>query len=125
MTMRTDAMANRHPRATRVAAEIDDPRLAQIVDRLVKLYRPERVYLFGSRARGATTADSDYDLMVIVPDETPPERRASAPAYEALWDLHTAVDVLVWPRAAFEARLHLQASLPSAIEREGTLVYSR
>ena len=28
--------------------------------------QPERIYLFGSRARGNAGADSDYDIMVVV-----------------------------------------------------------
>jgi predicted nucleotidyltransferase len=29
---------------------------------------PQRIYLFGSKARGDPGADSDYDLAVIVPE---------------------------------------------------------
>ena len=117
-------MASRRGTVSGTAARIEDPILARIVDRLVATYRPERIYLFGSRARTGASDDSDYDLMVIVPDTTPPPLRRSARAYEALWDLHTAVDVLVWTREAFEQRLHLRASLPSTVTRDGRLVYS-
>ena len=41
-----------------------DPRLAEVVRKLVEAYRPERVYLFGSVARGEVEPDSDYDLLV-------------------------------------------------------------
>lgn len=51
---------------------------------MVKAYAPERIYLFGSVARGENRPDSDYDLMVIVPDEAPPERARSRLAYQAL-----------------------------------------
>ena len=61
-----------------------DPKLAEVVRRLVKAYAPERIYLFGSVARGENRPDSDYDLMVIVPDEAPPERARSRLAYQAL-----------------------------------------
>jgi predicted nucleotidyltransferase len=53
----------------------NDPLLAEIVRRLVEAYQPERIYLFGSKARGDAGPDSDYDLMVVVPDSAPPERR--------------------------------------------------
>ncbi len=48
----------------------DDPVVTEIVRRLVDVYRPERIYLFGSAARGEADADSDYDFMVV-PDDTP------------------------------------------------------
>jgi len=53
------------------------PVLKEIIQRLVSAYQPERIYLFGSVARGDAGLDSDYDLMVIVPDDAPPERRRS------------------------------------------------
>jgi predicted nucleotidyltransferase len=102
----------------------EDPALMEIVRRLVEAYRPERVYLFGSGARGETGPDSDYDLMVVVPDDAPAERRRSRVAYEALRGTGTAADVLVWTREAFESRLSLRASLPTTIVAEGRLLYA-
>ena len=43
------------------------PDLAEIVRRIVAAYEPERVYLFGSYARGDAGPDSDYDILVVVP----------------------------------------------------------
>jgi predicted nucleotidyltransferase len=57
-----------------MAPTADDPVLAEMVRRLVEVYRPERILLFGSIARGEAGPDSDYDLMVVVPDNTPPGR---------------------------------------------------
>src|SRR5216117_1799824 len=61
-----------------------DPRLRLVVGRLVEAYAPERIYLFGSVARGDADQDSDYDLMVVVPDDAPLERRGSRLACQAL-----------------------------------------
>lgn len=97
--------------------------LVEILDRLVSAYRPERVYLFGSVARGDAGPDSDYDILLIVADDSPPELLSPRRAYEALWGLRTAADVHVWPRKRFDSRLHLKASLPSAVVREGKLLY--
>lgn len=101
----------------------DDPVLGEVVDRLVAAYAPEEIYLFGSKARGDEGPDSDYDLLVVVPDEAPPERRRSRLAYQALRGTGTAADVLVCTRTYFERRLHLRASLPSTVVREGILVH--
>ena len=104
--------------------QIDDPVLVEIVRRLAEAFHPERVYLFGSRARGDAGPDSDYDLMVIVPDSAPPECRDSRRAYEVLWGIWTAADVLIWTKEAFDSRLHLKASLPSTVLDEGRLLYA-
>lgn len=98
--------------------------LDEIIRRLVRAYRPERIYLFGSRARGVRGTDSDYDLMVVVPDSAPPERRRSRLAYEVLRGTGTAADVLVWSREAFESRLHIRVSLPYTVKSEGRLLYA-
>jgi predicted nucleotidyltransferase len=102
----------------------EDARLAEIVRRLVEAYRPERIYLFGSRTRGEAGPDSDYDLLVVVPDEAPPERKRSRLAYQALWGTGAAADVLVCTHSYFEARRHLKASLPGTILREGRLLHA-
>lgn len=104
--------------------EIQDPKLAEIVRRLIEAYDPEKIYLFGSKARGDSGPDSDYDLMVIVSDDAPSDRRRSRLAYQALRGTGMAADILVWTRKAFESRLHLKASLPSTVVREGEMLYA-
>jgi predicted nucleotidyltransferase len=101
-----------------------EARLDEIVRRLVEAYRPERIYLFGSSARGEAGPHSDYDLMVVIPRSSEPAYRRAQQAHSLLWDLGTAVDILVWTHEEFEGRLHLKASLPSTIVREGRLLYA-
>ena len=55
----------------------DDPVLPDVVRRLVEVYHPLRIYLFGSAARGDAGPDSDYDIMVVVPDDTPADLQRS------------------------------------------------
>lgn len=98
--------------------------LVRILERLIEAYQPERVYLFGSKARGDYGPDSDFDLMVVVPDEAPEDRKQSQLAYQRLWGTGTAADVLVWTRERFESRTRLRASLPGTILREGRLLYA-
>ena len=100
-----------------------DPLLMEIVRRLVDAYHPERIYLFGSYARGESGPDSDYDIMVVVPHSDEPAYRRAQQAHSLLWDLGAAADILVWTRDAFASRVHLRASLPATILREGKLLY--
>ena len=101
-----------------------DPMLAEVVRRLVEVYHPDRIFLFGSTARGEAGPDSDYDIMVVVPDHSTPEHLDCDLAYRALRGLRIAKDVLVWTRSEFDKRLHLKASLPATILREGKLLYA-
>lgn len=102
----------------------DDPVLGEIVRRLVQAYEPERIYLFGSKARGDAGPDSDYDLMLIVPDNAPPERRRSRMAYKVLRGTGRAADVLVWTRTSFDSRLRVRTSLPAIVASEGRLLHA-
>jgi predicted nucleotidyltransferase len=104
--------------------QIADAQLREIVRRLVEAYQPQRVYLFGSHARGSSGPDSDYDLMLVMPDDAPPERCRSRLAYQALRGTGIAADVVVFTQAGFESRLHIPASLPAIVEREGRILYA-
>jgi predicted nucleotidyltransferase len=115
-------MALEHATTFRIPAP-GDPILAEAVRRLVETYRPERIYLFGSVARGDPGPNSDYDLLVIVPDDAPPTRRRSRLAYETLRGAGAAADVLVCTKSYFEQRRLLKASLPGTVLREGRLLH--
>ena len=102
---------------------IDDPALAEFVRRLVEIYHPLRIYLFGSRARGDWGPDSDYDLMIVLPDDTPEEKWQREAVHQAKRQTKAWSDVLVWPHRDFEETLHLRSSFPATIAREGRLLY--
>jgi len=117
------AVKDRQP-AVRKAPSAHDPILVDVVERLVRAYRPERVYLFGSAARGDAGPDSDYDVVVVVADNSPSSQLDEGTAYEALVGTGAAVDVLVYKASDFYGRLPLRASLPATVVREGKLLYA-
>ena len=90
---------------------------------MVDYYHPERIYLFGSAARGDGGPDSDLDFCVVLPDDAP--RALYGPGvHRALWGVGTAADVVSWPSSDFDMRAaHVKASLPATIMREGTMPY--
>lgn len=98
--------------------------LNEVVRRLVEALRPERIYLFGSRARGDWHADSDYDLMVLVGYEVERPYRLEQQAQRVLGEIRLPVDVVVMNRGRFEWLRTAAASLPATVEREGRLLYA-
>lgn len=106
-----------------IAPQRPDASLKALLDRLVTVYRPEAVYLFGSRARGEARTDSDYDLLVVVPDETPRERLTLVAAYDTVRSVRVPADVIPCRRSVFEARKKEVGTLPYTAWTEGVRVY--
>jgi predicted nucleotidyltransferase len=102
----------------------DDPALREIVRRIADAYHPLRIFLFGSKARGTAGPDSDYDLLVVVPDDAPPELKGSKLAYERLRGIGKPKDVLICTDEWFHFRARVRTSLPATVIREGKLLYA-
>lgn len=79
----------------RISAELRDRILAARGDQVRKLI------LYGSRARGAATSDSDFDLLVVEADPVVP-REESRQLRRLLEDLPVPVDVWVMGEQEFE-----------------------
>ena len=107
----------------RAVIESRDDTVSEVVRRLVEHYKPERIYLFGSAARGDARPDSDLDFLVVLPDSAPRESLFDGSVYERLWNIPFAVDVVPLRRRTFEERSHWLMSLPAIALREGTLRY--
>lgn len=87
--------------------------------------RLQNVYHWGGfRGDPEALMEEYFDLLVVVPDTAPEERKRSRLAYERLWETGTAADILVWTRRRFEERTHLRVSLPGIILQEGRLLYA-
>ena len=100
-----------------------DEVVREIVSRLVRYFQPDRIYLFGSAARGEDRPGSDLDFLVLLPDEAPGELLVSGREYECLAGILVPVDVVPIRRSTFEARKHWLMSLPAIALREGQVVY--
>jgi uncharacterized protein len=99
--------------------------IPEIVRRLVEYYNPERIYLFGSVARGEAGPDSDLDFCVVLPDDAPKELYGGR-IHSALsrWGIYTAMDIIPFPATEFDSRAaHVVSSLPATVVQEGRIVY--
>ncbi|MFB3902597.1 MAG: nucleotidyltransferase domain-containing protein [Acidobacteriota bacterium] len=101
-----------------------DSVLAEMVRRLVNAFGPERIYLFGSKARGDARPDSDYDLVMVLREAHAPAHRLAQQAHALLWGLDASADILVWSKSDFDWRAGWKSSLPATVLGEGRLLYA-
>jgi uncharacterized protein len=101
-----------------------DPVLAQIQTAIVEAVSPDRIILFGSRARGEVTEHSDYDLFVIK-DDIQNEREISRQInYRLLHeDLAQAVDIVVASAETWHRNINTIGMIYKTINEEGITIY--
>lgn len=98
--------------------------LPEITKRLTATLRPLRIILFGSRALGCARPDSDYDLLIVIPDGGDEVESARA-ARRALADLPISKDVLVVTASHFAHGCEDLGSVVRVAAREGVTLYER
>jgi predicted nucleotidyltransferase len=98
--------------------------LTDAVNHLVEAFAPDRIYVFGSQARGTPTPDSDIDILVVVSRADEPTYRLATRAYATLARLMLPLEILFMTREEFDQRAPATASLPATVLREGRLLYA-
>jgi HEPN domain-containing protein len=93
-----------------------------LLDPVIDYFKPQRVILFGSRARGEATRDSDIDLLVVVDDDTPSEKLTRKAGYEAHRS-HRAADVFPMRAEDFERDRAVANTLAAEADADGIVIY--
>jgi predicted nucleotidyltransferase len=94
-----------------------------VKSRLINVYNPKTIYLFGSFAWGKTDEQSDLDMLVIIEksDEKPYKR--SIKGIGSLSGLKIAKDIIVCTRDEFEELSSDVSTLCYKIKQEGIKLY--
>ena len=90
--------------------------------KLVERFNPERVILFGSHARGQATADSDVDLLVVMP-LSGTRARTQAELRLVLREFPVAVDILVSTPQEFAWRPQVCGTIEHPAALEGRVLH--
>jgi predicted nucleotidyltransferase len=96
--------------------------IAEAVRLLVEAAHPEKIILFGSQARGDACADSDLDLLVVLP-AVASRHKEVAKLQRALAALSTPVDVLVYSSRDLEDWGHVIGHVLNEALTDGVTVY--
>ena len=97
----------------------------ELLEPVVAHFKPQRVILFGSRARGEEGRDSDIDLLVVVDDDTPLQALGARSVYQARSRYHGAADILPCRASVLASRARAKGSFADVVLREGVTVYER
>jgi predicted nucleotidyltransferase len=108
----------------RTANSIERKEIRQMVRRIVRRFRPERIILFGSHARGDAGPDSDVDLLVVMPVEGS-RREKAVEIGVALHDIRLPKDIIVTTPEAFESRKEIVGTIEWPAARQGRVLYAR
>ena len=83
-----------------------------------------KVYLFGSRARGAMKPDSDWDLLILLNQDkisVEAERNVTYPLYDLEFEIGEVISPIVYSEKEWNSK-HSVTPFYSNVMREGKLL---
>ena len=99
-----------------------DSGVTEIVRRVVEVAQPEKIYLFGSFARGEPGFDSDVDLLVV--KKGAHRRRLAQEIYRNMIGVERAVDIVVVTPEDIERHGNSPALVIGSALQEGREIYA-
>lgn len=97
--------------------------IEELKNQFVSQLMPISVYLFGSYATGAYTADSDLDFYIVVDDDVADLAELTTKAYRSIRRVKKhPVDIIVGRKTRFENR-KIIPSVENEVYEKGVLLY--
>ncbi len=98
--------------------------LEKVLRIIIQTADPDRIILFGSRAKGQAKPDSDYDLCVLKHGLTQ-RRPLVRELYRSLLGVGVPVEVIVETPERFEQHKENPYLIYHEIDRDGQVVYEK
>ena len=96
-----------------------------LLNRILETYHPEEVWLFGSRARGDARPWSDWDLLVILPDDAEDDQLEPLLAWRLQKSSGVYADVIPCRLTEFHESEGVVNTIAYAAAKEGVRIYGR
>mgnify|MGYP001616660491 CR=1 FL=1 len=97
--------------------------ISDIISRLVPLFKPFKIILFGSHAWGQPGTSSDLDLLVVIDRSVLSPSHRAAKAYLSLRGIKMPIEVIVSTRKELERFGKVRGSLTRKILEKGRVLY--
>ncbi|MFH1160758.1 MAG: nucleotidyltransferase domain-containing protein [bacterium] len=98
--------------------------LDRIVLRIIHLYQPEKIILFGSYANGTAKDNSDLDLLLVKDTNEAPVDRAAL-IRKSLRDFLLPMDILVYTPDEVEKDKNRKFTFVYQVLKSGKVLYAR
>jgi len=104
--------------------ELVQEKIEELVRRIVERFRPEKIILFGSHARGTAGQDSDADILVVMPVKGSKRKKATE-IDVALVGLDLPVDLIVVTPEELERNKNQIGTIVYPALKEGKVLYEK
>lgn len=94
-----------------------------MADRIAERFQPTRIILFGSHARGEASADSDVDLLVVMPLRGS-RLAAAVEIRKALRGFGVPKDLVLLTPEEYERKKHIPGTIAWPAEHEGVVLHA-
>lgn len=104
---------------------VDVAAIQTLLDRIVARWNPQQVWLFGSRARGDSTPESDWDLFVVVDDSVNDDELDPGVGRRLRRECGVRADVIPWRASEFGEFRDTPNTLAYSVAQDGVLLHER
>jgi predicted nucleotidyltransferase len=111
--------------ASLATRQVDVAAIRWLLDRIIARWNPRQVWLFGSRARGDATPDSDWDLFVVVDDSVADDELDPGVGRRLRRECGVHADVIPWRASEFAEFRRTPNTLAYSVASEGVLLHER
>jgi len=98
--------------------------LNKAIEIIVNFVKPEKIILFGSRARGDFNNDSDYDLLILKKNLTN-KRIISKKLHYKFIELSAPFDILLYDYNKYNESIQNKFQIYSKVDKEGVVLYEK
>lgn len=96
----------------------------EVKKRLIYIYKPLEIYLFGSYAWGTPDKESDLGLVIVIKKYSKNRHQMLVDGHAGLADIDISKDILVYSKEEFESFSSDVTRFCYKVKRDGKKIYS-